>query len=81
VRDLNRGTGPALTAANGPGVVPHPPLVGPASRAQTCFHAARFQAPYRSSSAAAHTNFTRNGCATLAGAASGATTPIAEVSS
>jgi hypothetical protein len=81
VRDLNRGIGPALTAANGPGVVPHPPLVGPASRAQSCFHAARFQTPYRSSSAAAHTSFTRSGCAQLAGAASGVTIPIGEVSS
>jgi hypothetical protein len=81
VRDLDRGVGPALTAVNAPAVVPHPPMIHPSGRPQTKFSPAHFVAPYRSTTAAAHTNPAVCGSAELSGAATGATLPIGEVTS
>lgn len=80
LRDLNRGIGPALTAVNAPGVVAHPPMIYPASRLQAMTKPAHFLPPFRLSTATAHANPAKCGCAELVGAAQGTTHPIGEVS-
>lgn len=80
VRDLNRGIGPALTAVNSPAVVPHAPLIYPASRRQPSYSQAHFVPPFRPATAIAQSNLVVRGTAESAGAARGTTQPIGEVS-
>jgi len=81
VRDLNRGLGPALTAVNSPGVVPHPPQIYPQGRRKTRVSPARFVAPYRLRAATVEASHAIAGSAALRGAASGLTHSLGEVSS
>lgn len=81
LRDVNRGRGPALTAAGAPSVVAHPPVRCPQNRRRKIFAPTRFLSPFHASTVAAHASRVLEGCAALTGAAAGATTPIGEVTS
>jgi Concanavalin A-like lectin/glucanases superfamily len=81
IRDPDRGIGPALAAVNGPSVVAHPPMIYPSNRRQSNYTPAHFVSPFRQSTATAQANFAIVGSTQLAGAATGASYPIGEVSS
>ena len=81
IRDLNRGSGPTLTAVNAPTVVAHPPMLYPQSRLRAFFRPTRIFPPFRLTSAASDASPVLQGCAELVGAAQGAVLPKGEVSS
>jgi hypothetical protein len=81
IRDLNRGSGPTLTAVNSPTVVAHPPMIYPSSRQRSMLRSPHFLAPFRMSMATTHGNPVMQGLAEIAGAEQGLTQPIGEVSS
>jgi hypothetical protein len=81
IRDVSRGTGPAMTPINGPAASSHLPLIWPQSRGRIGYPPANFPAPYRPATRAASASPVWQGSAESTGASAGILSPIGEVSS